>query len=67
VCSILVAESYGNSQVTFVENTATFDENGNPVTSPAAQSDRINSEAWEPLEKLAKGEVRWACVARIIE
>lgn len=45
--SILVAESYGGSEIAFVE------EDGGNTTDPV---NRINSATWEPLEKLAKGE-----------
>ena len=51
-CSILVAESYSNNAIQLVEDV------GSPEKDKA---DRINSETWEPLEKLAKGEV-WQCV-----
>ena len=51
-CSILVAESYSDSRISFSEDTAAA-----AGTLTHAVTGRTNSETWEPLEKLAKGEV----------
>jgi len=44
-----VAESYSDNKISFQEDA--FSTAGSSVG-------RVNSETWEPLEKLAKGEVR---------
>lgn len=46
--SILVAESYGGNLVSFSEDGS---------SSTRSRVERVNGETWEPLEKLAKGEV----------
>lgn len=51
-----MAESYSDNKISFLEDGYT--------TAAATAGDvnnvsgRVNSETWEPLEKLAKGEVR---------
>eukprot|EP01031_Cornospumella_fuschlensis_P031675 gene31675-38280_t len=49
--SYLVAEAYLGSTVAFIEDDGDDTEDGNPQKKMT-----INSETWEPLEKLHKGE-----------
>jgi len=64
--SILVAESYSANTISFVEDAVhTSLSAGTTAATPvdpevvvtATSTGRVNSETWEPLEKLAKGEV----------
>jgi hypothetical protein len=47
--SILVAESYSDNKLSFVEDAL--------LPGEGSRAGRTNSETWEPLEKLSKGEV----------
>lgn len=51
-----MAESYGGNLISFSEDGA---------NSTRSKEERVNGETWEPLEKLAKGEVSadavWCC------
>jgi hypothetical protein len=49
IYSILVAESYSDNKLSFVEDAL--------LPGEASRAGRTNSETWEPLEKLSKGEV----------
>jgi hypothetical protein len=53
--SILVAESYSDNKLSFVEDAL--------LPGEGSRAGRTNSETWEPLEKLSKGEVR--CFLRV--
>jgi hypothetical protein len=44
-----VAESYSDNKLSFVEDAL--------LPGEASRAGRTNSETWEPLEKLSKGEV----------
>eukprot|EP00600_Ochromonadales_sp_CCMP1393_P006289 CAMPEP_0174963254 /NCGR_PEP_ID=MMETSP0004_2-20121128/5229_1 /TAXON_ID=420556 /ORGANISM="Ochromonas sp., Strain CCMP1393" /LENGTH=443 /DNA_ID=CAMNT_0016211861 /DNA_START=293 /DNA_END=1624 /DNA_ORIENTATION=- len=51
--SVLVAESYVGGAIKFQEDA--FDESSGHSAADSSEK-RVNSETWEPLEKLAKGE-----------